>query len=84
MSTEFWPGTRVLAFDWTLYRDDKSTPLSVTLKPATVERWHGYKAPAIDQPGVLWTYPNLVDVRFDHRPERISHSHFAERVEVIW
>lgn len=78
-----WPGTRVRVFDTSLYRDDKSTPPEITMRLATVVCWRGHKSDAIDQPGVFWTYDNLVDVRFDHRPDLVSRSHFAYWVEVI-
>jgi len=35
-SRPIMPGTRVLVFDRTLFKDDKKTPLSMTLKKATV------------------------------------------------
>ncbi len=72
---DFFPGTRVIVFDPLLYVDDVKTPLNVTRKPATVVCWHGTynKDP-------IWIYENQIDVRFDHRPERVSNGHFVECV----
>ena len=76
------PGTRVLIFDSTLYKDDKETPLSVTVKPATVLCHYG--APAEHyRDSTLGPYGSLVDVQFDHRPERPSRGHFTWGVELI-
>ena len=68
------PGDRVLAFDNRLYRDDVSTPPSVTVRPATVLARYGTKSERFGR------YPDLVDLRFDHRPERPSHAHFTHVV----
>ena len=68
---KYFPGTRLLVFDALLFKDDVTTPLSMTMKPATVVRWYGFKHKRY---GV---YPNNVDVLFDHRPERVSHGHFV-------
>ncbi len=67
---EYFPGTRLMVFDNTLFRNDIDTPLSVTMKPATVTCWYGYR----DKQFGL--YPNMVDVLFDHRSERVSRGHF--------
>jgi len=72
------PGSRVMVFDWTLYVNDKRTPLSVTLKPATVVCRYGYTSPLNPR----WKYPDVVDVEFDHRPG-ISKAHFTEYVTEI-
>lgn len=76
MSTETFPmpGDRVLAFDSTLYGDDVSTPASVTIRPATVLARYGTKSERFGR------YPDLVDLLFDHRPERPSAGHFTERL----
>lgn len=74
----YWPGTRVIVFDTRLYRDDRRTPLSVTLQPATVLAWYGRlyrKSGDLD----LGPYPSLIDVRFDH-DGRVSRAHFADRI----
>jgi hypothetical protein len=77
----YYPGTRVMVFDSMLFRDDITTPLSMTVQPATVLRWYGRRACK-----VLGSYPyeSLIDVRFDH-DGRESKGHFAESlyVEVI-
>lgn len=73
-----YPGTRVKLFDPLLYHDDIKTPLSATVKKATVVKWYGKSVPPISgEDGSNWEYENLVDVRFDHRPDSISHGHFA-------
>lgn len=66
---DYFPGTRVIVFDYTLYKDDVSTPLSVTRKTATVTRWYGKKTR-------YGEYSSLIDVIFDH-DGRESKSHFA-------
>lgn len=68
-------GSRVLVFDPTLYQNDISTPLECTMRPATVQRY-GILQHTCGS-AVLGPYPDVVDVRFDHRPERVSHSHFT-------
>lgn len=73
----FYPGTRVKVFDNSLFKDDKSTPLLYTVRPATVVCWYGMKSVLLGH-----CYSNLIDVVFDHRPERISRGHFAEYAEV--
>lgn len=75
--TNYFPGTRVMVFDHRLFEDDVSTPLSHTIRPATVKRWYGKIS---DRYG---TYPNLIDVKFDHRPDDVSRGHFADHVEVV-
>lgn len=75
---DFFNGTRIKAFDSILYIDDFKTPLSKTMKSATVIKWYGKRN---DNP--VWNYQNLVDIRFDHRTERISHGHFVDCVEKI-
>lgn len=73
----YFPGTRVVVFDSLLYKDDKTTPLNHTMRPATVVCWYSL----ISQQGGY--YPNCVDVRFDHRSEKISKGHFADNIEVL-
>ncbi len=78
-----YPGSRVMVFDHRLYRDDVSTPLSVTMEPATVvcrygRKWEGHLGCFDDW--LSWNYSDLVDVRFDHRPWEISKGHFTEGV----
>ncbi len=74
---EILPGTRVRVFDYTLFKDDKSTPLSMTVKPGIVVKRYGYKN------SFGWIYPDLVDIKFDHRPERISKGHFTDRIKIL-
>lgn len=72
----FNEGDRVVVFDSVLYKDDKSTPLSYTMRPATVVCWYGEHLQAR-------IYPSLIDVKFDHRPAHISKAHFTEGVKHI-
>jgi hypothetical protein len=78
MTDELMPGDRVLVFDPQLYVDDRKTPLSITMKPATVVRRYGRRSETYQ--GV---HPDLVDVLFDHRPERESRAHFTNGVRRI-
>ncbi len=71
-------GSRVFVFDNTLYVNDKKTPLSVTMKAATVVRRYGY----CSIHGPKWRYPDVIDVEFDHRPG-ISKAHFTDRAKEI-
>ena len=80
---EIMPGDRVMVFDSLLYVDDKTTPLSHTVRPATVVCRYGYKVfyPAsMDKP---WIYPDNVDVLFDHRPKSVSKRHFTYGVKQL-
>jgi len=73
------PGDRVLVFDPQLFRDDVTTPLSYTMRPAVVLRRYGRRAehyPISDM--TLGPYPDLVDVIFLHRG--LSRSHFTDSV----
>ena len=72
----FFPGTRVLVFDYTLFVNDKKTPLSITMKPATVVCWYGERSTYSG-----WTDGDLVDVNFDH--SGISQGHFTSAVRRI-
>ena len=76
---EILPGTRVLVFDNSLFKDDKSTPLSFTVRPATVVMRYGYISSASG-----YKYPDCVDVQFDHwKKGDISKGHFTKGVELI-
>lgn len=74
----FYPGTRVKAFDHRTFKDDISTPLSMTMKAATVVCWYGTKS---EHSGYI--YPDLVDVRYDDEPCSISRGHFVSALEVL-
>ena len=78
--TTYFPGTRVMVFDPRLFEDDVSTPLSHTVRPATVKRWYG-KLRCRSRCGIVAR--NLVDVEFDYRPGEVSPGHFADHVEVM-
>lgn len=78
------PGDRVLVFDSSLFENDVKTPLSYTMRPATVVCRYGKVAqhfPISDM--TLGPYPDLVDVIFDHKPKLVSHGHFTSGVDVI-
>lgn len=66
-------GSRVKVFDHLLYEDDVSTPLSATVKPATVHKRYIYGDHKRD----------VIDVIFDHRPDEISIAHFTNTAEEI-
>lgn len=72
--TTYYPGTRLMVFNHRVYKNDKDTPLSVTVQPATVLRWYG----KINKYGI---YPSLVDVKFDS-DERESKAHFADEIYI--
>ncbi len=88
-----FPGARVKVFDSSLFKDDISTPLSMTMQPATVLRRYGMKSishanvsygdygEVYGKPDV-WLYPDLVDVRFDY-DGRESKGHFTKGVELL-
>lgn len=75
----FFPGTRVMVFDPRLFLDDRKTPSSHTIRPATVVRWYGQRGTHRRE----WLYPSLIDVIFDYRPGVESRAHFTSHVEVI-
>lgn len=69
-SAVFHPLDRVMVFDHRLFKNDRDTPISVTVKPATVLRVYR----TADR------YDELVmDVRFDH-DGRESKGHFVDGV----
>jgi hypothetical protein len=76
------PNMRVKVFDPCLYKDDKTTPLSVTVCPATVTRCYKKRVKAFNIKEPL--YDDLIDVLFDHKPDRILHGHFRAGVKVIY
>ena len=81
---ELWPGTRVIAFDSSLFKDDISTPLSYTRRAGTVVKWYGYVSAYMEREcgreNAL--YPDMVDIQFDHKPN-VSRGHFSDGVEII-
>ena len=74
--SDIWPDDRVMVFDNLLFKNDRTTPLSVTMQPATVLRRYGYESPMFGK------YPDLIDVRFDH-DGRESKGHFTERIRKL-
>jgi hypothetical protein len=79
--SEIMPGDRVLVFDPRLFKDDVSTPPSMTMKPATVVCRYGYKHVAANEDESDRVYPDLVDVEFDHRG--LSKGHFIYGVKPL-
>lgn len=73
---EFKTGDRVIVFDPQLFVDDKITPPATTHKLATIIRGN-YSADS----GLGYINHDLIDVTFDHRPEIVSHAHFANYVK---
>lgn len=73
----FFPGTKVMVYDPRLYKDDVTTPISMTVKEARVIRWYGMRSEKFG------LYPELIDVEFMHRPGETSVGHFTTNVEVI-
>jgi len=70
------PGSRVVVFDPRLFKNDKVTPLSVTMQPAVAVRRYGTRSKHF---GI---YPDLLDVQFDH-DGRISRGHFTRGVKRV-
>lgn len=58
---------RCMAFDPTLYKDDKTTPLCFTMRQATIIST-GHDAHGRE----------VANLRFDHRPHEISRGHFID------
>lgn len=81
-TANFMPGDRVLAFDHRLYRDDVSTPIAFTVRPATVVARYGKKChyPVSE---VTYVYPDLCDLSFDHRADDVSRGHFTDGLRAI-
>lgn len=77
----YFPGTRVKVFDSRIYKDDISTPLSVTIKSATVVRWYGRLQQRFSDGSTLGPYPSLIDVIFDGETTE-SKAHFANNTYV--
>lgn len=72
-------GSRVKVFDHRRFIDDVTTPLNVTIRPATVVCRYGRKDIIT---GHEYTYDDLIDVIFDGEFE-ISHAHFTHGVHLI-
>jgi hypothetical protein len=78
MQDEIMPGDRVLVFDPRRYINDVKTPLSMTMRPATVVRrygmWDRYDGERVN-------YPDVVDVQWENGS--ITKAHFTDEVEKI-
>lgn len=66
------PNTKVKVFDARLFKNDKDTPLSMTMQNCTVLKRYGQRS----QYNPKWIYPDLIDVKFDY-DGRISKGHFT-------
>jgi len=79
------PGDRVTVFDYRLFEDDVTTPLSMTMCPATVVRHYGYVSEFLAKEigREAARYPNCIDIIFDHRPDSVSKAHIAEYVSYL-
>ena len=71
-------GSRVIAFDPKLYKNDEETPIKTTMKPGTVICRYGEYNKIYNV-----SYDDLVDIQFDHRPDKISKGHFTSLVKEI-
>jgi hypothetical protein len=85
----FEAGMRCLVFDPSLYIDDVKTPLSVTMKLATVLRRYFYEESEVMQrlfgpfkPRKKNFYDEVIDVRFDYNGKE-SKAHFVWAVEHV-
>jgi len=67
-------GSRVKVFDGRLFHDNMTTPLSVTMRSATVKRLYWEKGEFGRK---------LADVEFDYRPGEISRGHFVDLIDLI-
>lgn len=67
--SEILPDSRIMVYDGE----------TDAFKPATVICRYGFRSTYNER----WIYPDNVDVRFDHRPDRISHGHFTDGVRKI-
>lgn len=67
-------GSKVKVFDHRLYKNDIITPISYTMKPATVVNRYCY---------VDGVYSDVVDVIFDYRPNETSKHHFTSSLQMI-
>jgi hypothetical protein len=74
---KLFPGARVRVFDAKLFRNDRSTPLSMTMQRATVVRWYGQLEMRYSDGLTFGPYDSLIDVVFDH-DGRLSRGHFAD------
>lgn len=86
----FMPGDRVLVYDYRLHTNDIDTPVSFCTKPGTIVCRYGNKYKytgniaygdygQVGEPE-YWYYPDLVDIKFDHR-EEVSKGHFTKGIE---
>jgi hypothetical protein len=77
------PGDRVLVFDPRLFKNDVDTPLSMTMRPATIIRRYGRLQKRYSEDLELGPYADVVDVVFDHRNEKPSESHFTSGIQKL-
>lgn len=68
---DFNVGTRIYVFDSRKFIDDVKTPLTVTMRPATIIRWRG-----------IYDKSEMVDVIFDGETE-ISGRHIVSKNHLV-
>lgn len=78
----FYPGTRVKVFDHRRFRDDLTTPLSLTMRDGTVLAWYGRPLKVYSEDLSLGPYESLIDVLFDGDASP-AHGHFTDFAELL-
>jgi len=83
-ANNFVEGDRVKVFDYTLFINDIKTPLSHTMRPAVVVCHYGYVSEWLEKEvgREAAKYDDIIDVIFDHRPNKISKGHLVSHVEL--
>lgn len=79
---DLMPGDRIMLFNYRLWKDDKTTPLSVTMQPCTVLNRYGKmktRYPGLHDDEQLGPYEDLIDVNFDNGGK--SEGHFTYNVQ---
>ena len=78
-----YPDSRVKVYFSSGFVNDKLTPVNSLMKPATVVRRYGKKSILPIHETKKFEYPDLLDVIFDHEPNRVSCGHFTYLVELM-
>ena len=71
-------GDKILEFDSRLYVDDEQIPLSLTMQDGVIVDIHTEELN--NSPG---KYIHIADIRFDWKPEDISHGHLVDVIKKI-
>jgi hypothetical protein len=77
MTPDLKEGDRVIVFDAQLWHEPEASALDA-YKPATIVRRYSETSKHSG-----YHYPDLIDVVFDHRPEKVSKGHFTTGVEKL-